>query len=248
MENNKTLATVGSREITQRDMDFFMKSINPQTAAQFQSPEGQKQLLNELINQEVFYLDAMDKGMDKKDDFQKEVERMKENLLKQFAINELLANLEVTEEEMKEFYETNKAQFVSPKSVQASHILVKELEEAQKAMKEIEDGASFEEVAKKYSTCPSKERGGDLGFFGKGQMVPEFEEAAFAMELNTISEPVKSQFGYHIIKVTDEKEEGTKSLEEVKPQIQQQLLAQKQQKAYFDKAEELKDQYKVEVK
>lgn len=89
--------------------------------------------------------------------------------------------------------------------VRASHILVEEESKANELKKEIEDGAEFADVAKKNSKCPSGESGGDLGFFGKGTMVKEFEEAAFSLEVGEVSEPVKTQFGYHLILVTGKK-------------------------------------------
>jgi parvulin-like peptidyl-prolyl isomerase len=89
--------------------------------------------------------------------------------------------------------------------IRASHILVPTLNQAEFLLKEIEKGKSFEELAKKYSSCPSGHEGGDLGFFGKGQMVPEFEKEAFSLKIGEISKPVKTQFGYHLIKVTDKK-------------------------------------------
>ena len=89
--------------------------------------------------------------------------------------------------------------------VRASHILVKEEKIAKKLKSDIDSGADFKKVAMKFSICPSKENGGDLGFFGKGQMVKEFETAAFTLPIGVVSEPVKTQFGYHLIIVTAKK-------------------------------------------
>lgn len=89
--------------------------------------------------------------------------------------------------------------------VKASHILVSSESEAKALKSEIDEGASFEELAKKYSKCPSGKNGGDLGYFRRGQMVKEFENAAFDTEINKISDPIKTQFGYHLIKVYDKK-------------------------------------------
>ncbi len=89
--------------------------------------------------------------------------------------------------------------------VRASHILVKDQKQAQDIKTRIEAGESFELLAESYSQCPSKEQGGDLGWFGKGQMVKPFEEAAFSQAVDTVSAPVKTQFGYHLIKVTETK-------------------------------------------
>ncbi|GAB4306253.1 MAG: hypothetical protein Kow0069_02820 [Promethearchaeota archaeon] len=86
--------------------------------------------------------------------------------------------------------------------VRASHVLVAKLSQAQKVLEELEAGADFGALAKQYSTCPSKKRGGDLGFFSRGQMVPEFERAAFALKVGEVSGPVKTKFGYHVIKRT----------------------------------------------
>lgn len=88
------------------------------------------------------------------------------------------------------------------KKIRASHILVEKHSLALKAMEELEKGVAFEELARRYSQCPSRKRGGDLGFFGRGQMVKEFERAAFALKVDEVSQPVKTQFGYHIIKRT----------------------------------------------
>lgn len=248
MENNQVLAKVEDREITQRDLQFFLQNLNPQTAAQFQSEAGQKQLLQELVNQELFYLEAKKSGLDQNPTYLQSLEQLKDNLLKQFAVTQLLNSISVSEEELQSYYKENQEQFVSPKSVNAKHILVAKEEDAKEIIKEIkEDEISFEDAAKKYSTCPSKERGGELGSFSRGQMVPEFEEVAFNMEKGAISEPVKTQFGYHIIKLIDEKEAGTKTLEEAKPQIQEILLGKKQQDVYLKKVEDLKKNYKVEI-
>ena len=89
--------------------------------------------------------------------------------------------------------------------VRASHILVEKHSQALKVLEELKDGRDFKELARKYSTCPSRKRGGDLGFFGRGRMVKEFERAAFALNVGEVSGPVKTQFGYHVIKKTGEK-------------------------------------------
>jgi parvulin-like peptidyl-prolyl isomerase len=89
--------------------------------------------------------------------------------------------------------------------IRASHILVEKHSHSLRVLAEIKNGEDFSELAKKHSTCPSRKRGGDLGFFGRGQMVREFEKTAFALKVGEVSEPVKTQFGYHLIKKTGEK-------------------------------------------
>lgn len=103
------------------------------------------------------------------------------------------------------FFRMQKAYAEEVKQVRASHILVSTKEAADALKKRIDNGDDFSEVAKEYSKCPSGQQGGDLGYFGRGQMVKEFEDAAFSLPLNKTSEPVKTQFGWHLIKVTDKK-------------------------------------------
>ena len=247
MDKSRVLATVNGKEITDRDVFNLLNQLAPQTAAQFRSPEGIKQLADELVHQELLYLDAIEKGFDKEEEFLLELERVKANVLKQYAINKLFSEIVVAEEEIERFYEENKKYFTNPEAVRASHILVEDEKQAEDILKEIEEGLSFEEAAEKYSSCPSKSNGGDLGEFTRGKMVPEFEEAAFSMEEGEISQPVKTQFGYHIIKLISKKEASIKSLEEVKGQINQHLITMKQEEKYLEKAEELKGKYEVKT-
>ncbi|MCF6466766.1 peptidylprolyl isomerase [Clostridium sp. Cult2] len=247
MEKGKVLATVNGKEITDKDVYSFLNQLGPQAAAQFNSPEGLNMLTNELINQELVYLDAINNGLDEEENFKRELELVKENILIQYAINKLLSGITVSEEEVSKFYTENKENFKFPESVGASHILVDDKEKAKEILDEINAGLSFEEAAGKYSNCPSKANGGDLGEFTRGKMVPEFEEAAFAMEEGEISEPVKSQFGYHIIKLNCKKASGNSALEEVKDKINQQLINLKQQERYLGKTGELREKYNVKT-
>ncbi|MBG0763827.1 MAG: peptidylprolyl isomerase [Tissierellales bacterium] len=112
---------------------------------------------------------------------------------------------------------------------------------------EIDNGLDFSDAAAKYSSCPSSKKGGRLGEFGKGQMVPEFEEVAFNMEEGEISDPVKSQFGYHIIQLDKKVPAEQKSFNEVKDQVKQQLLHQKQFQVYNDNVQKLRGKYNVEM-
>lgn len=246
MRENKVLAVVNGKEISEDTVLKFLNDLGPQMAMQFQSPEGIKRVVDELINQEVLYLEALEKGLDKEEAFVTELEKVKEGLVKQYALNNLLTNISASEDELLNFYNENKEKFQKPESVVASHILIDTEDKANDIIKEINEGLAFEDAAKKYSSCPSKEQGGNLGEFTKGQMVPEFEEAAFSMELNTISDPVKTQFGYHIIKLISKNEEALSTFDEVKDQLNQQVLGMKQQEAYLNKTNELKQKYKVE--
>lgn len=245
MENKKVLATVEGREVLKQDLDLLLGGLDPQRAEYFNTEEGKKQLLEELISQELFYLDAVKNELDKNESYIQQAKKMQESLLTQFAIHNLLINITITEEELLDFYNENKHMFPEPETIKTSHILVDNEAKADEIVKEINNGLSFEEAARKYSSCPSSSDGGDLGYFAKGKMVPEFEDIAFDMELDEVSAPIKTQFGYHIIKLTGKKEQSIKAFDEVKDQLNQQLLTMKQQKVYLDKANELKKEYEV---
>jgi peptidyl-prolyl cis-trans isomerase C len=153
--------------------------------------------------------------------------------------------INITEEEAKKYYDEHPAEFQTKEQVRASHILITPKKEegsteatpeekakakakAEDLLKQIKEGADFAELAKANSDCPSAAQGGDLNFFGKGQMVPPFETAAFALETGKVSDVVETRFGYHIIKATDRKEASTKSFEQAKAGLMQQLAQKKQ--------------------
>lgn len=245
---NKVLAVVGDREIRQSDFDTLLQQIGPQRAMQFQSPEGQKQLLDELIHQELFLIDGKAANIEATDEFKVELEFVKDNMIKQFAIKNLLDNVKVDDAEIEAFYGENAAMFKNEEAVTASHILVDSEEKAQAILEELKGDKSFEDAAAEHSSCPSSQNGGDLGEFTKGRMVPEFENAAFAMEVNEISDVVPTQFGFHIIKVTAKTAAEQKSLEDAKEEIANTVLLKKQQEVYLAKVDEIKANVAVEVK
>lgn len=164
----------------------------------------------------------------------------------------------VSAEEVRKFYDENPQHFDQPEQVKASHILVKVDPEATpeakaEAKKKIEDilkqvkaGGDFAALAKEHSDCPSAAQGGDLGAFGRGQMVKEFEEAAFAMKPGEISGVVETQFGYHIIKVTDKTEAGKVPFDEVKDQIEGYLTQQKRSEFWQTYSQKMRDDAKIE--
>lgn len=243
--SEQILATVGESKITKEDLDLVLKNAPQQNAAQMNTLAGKKYLLNEMITQEVLYLNAKEKGMDQEEEYLKELKAVQENLLKQYAIKKVLAGITVDENEVKEYYEKNEQQFVTGESAKALHILVKTEEEAKKIEEEINAGKSFEDAAKEYSQCPSKENGGDLGFFERGKMVPEFEEAAFTLEIGVVSEPVKTQFGYHLIKVVEKKESSVIPFEQVQYQIKDFVLRNKQNEEYKAYTDTIKEKYEI---
>jgi len=248
MEENKVLAVVNGKKITDKTVEEFMRNLPQQMAMQVRKDGNKKAVINEIINSELLYADAIDNRYDEEDEFLERLDKKEEELLKQYAIFKLYKTFPpVDDGEVETYYKENRMNFFADEQVRASHILVKEEEQAKKILEEIRQGLAFEQAAMKYSTCPSKQRGGDLGFFDKGKMVKEFEEAAFSMEKGEISEPVKTQFGYHIIKVTDKKEAGVIPFEDIKDTLKRELLKAKQVYYYNQKINQLKNVYKVEI-
>lgn len=239
------LAKIGDKVITAEDIEAAVNSLDQFQRIKFDNDEGRKRILADLINQELFYLDAIDNKMNEDEKFLKEMELVRANMLKQYAINACLAGVNVTDDEMLKFYEDNKAQYMNPETVTAKHILVDNEELANEIEKKLnKKEISFEDAAVQYSTCPSNANGGDLGTFAKGQMVPEFEEVAFNLPVEKVSSPVKTQFGYHIILVTDHTDESQAEYEEVKEDVKNALNFQKQNEAFMKKMDELTDKYK----
>lgn len=245
--DKKVVAKVNGKEISQDDVLRFLTDVGPEVAMQFQSPEGIQKVVDELVNQELLYLDAMENNLNNDAEFKNIIEDTKIVLLKNYAIGKLLSTEKVSEEEAIEYYNNNKDKFTKPETAIASHILIESEDKANEIINEINNGKSFEDAAKEYSTCPSNEKGGNLGEFGRGQMVAEFEDAVFTMEEGSISAPVKTQFGYHIIKLIEKKESGFQEFEKTKNKIMQVLMGIKQQKVYLDKVNELKLKYSVEL-
>lgn len=170
-----------------------------------------------------------------------------ESLTVQLLYDDIAGSIKATDEEAREFYDKNQDKFTQPEQVKASHILVKTEEEAKKAAAEAKAAPDqFAELAKKYSTDPgSKDKGGDLGFFGRGQMVKPFEEAAFAMTPGQISDPIKSDFGFHIIRVAEKKAAVVLEFDKAKEQARQAVVDARQQEAFEKLMTELKADAKI---
>ncbi|MFZ7132369.1 MAG: peptidylprolyl isomerase [Eubacteriales bacterium] len=242
---SKVLATINGREITQDNIDELLYTIPKEEVAKYASTEGQKQLLDELVAQELFYADALDRALDKTKEFLNQLEMTREKLVKSFAISKYLMEFKVTDEEAREYYENNPTQFISPNKVRASHILIDDEEAAKMILKKITaKEITFADAASQYSKCPSKDKEGDLGFFQKGQMVKEFEEAAFHMHVGETN-IIKTMYGYHIIVITDQQKSSVMDYVAVLPQIKKHLLSLKQNNAFIERVAHLKEKYTV---
>ena len=235
---------IGNYTISDKEIDQFIGTLSKEQQMYKDVPQFREQVRERLEEISLFAMEGEEKGLDNTDIYKDTMLIARRDILGQLAMAEAIDNIEVTEDEAKEFYEANKQSFAKGAAVTAKHILMATEEELLSVKEEIESGTkTFEEAAKEYSTCPSGKSGGSLGTFGKGQMVKEFEEASFTGELNTIIGPVKTQFGYHLIWVDDRTDASVKSYEEVASQVEKMVKSEKQQEAYDAKVAELRKKY-----
>jgi len=247
---NKILATVGGMPITTEDVDNFLKSLG-QRGQTYNNNEGRAMILKQLIDSKLLLLDARKNLLEREDEFRAQLARLKDSLLVNYATEKIIdATPAATDAEIEAFYNENPDKFAGDESVNASHILVDTEELALEIYAKIASGEiSFEEAAKLHSSCPSKENGGSLGDFTRGQMVPEFDKAVFSMTVGEITAtPVKTQFGYHLIKLNSKNEAKPTPLAEVKDAIRSHLENEKQRAAYESKVTQLRILYPVELK
>jgi foldase protein PrsA len=256
----EAVATVNEEAITANDLyQLMLKQVGPQAVDQLiverlvdrEAAKANIQVTDEDLNAEI---DKIKANFPDEETFNQQLvtagytlESLKEQLVSQVKITKLVEpQVTVTDEDLQKYYDENKATYETAEQVRASHILVETKEEAEEILTLIKGGADFAELAKERSKDGSAAQGGDLNFFGKGQMVPEFEEAAFALEVGGVSEIVESQFGFHIIKVTDKKAATTATFEEKKEEIRETLTQQKLGERTQTYIEELRSAAKIE--
>lgn len=257
-KGNSILAEVNGIKITLGDFDKEVSSVPASYQGMINA--NKKKFLDDLILQELLYQEAVKNKLDKDKEVAKTMERLKKKVLAQKLLEKEVIELpKVSEEDMKKYYEENKDAYKVPEQINAAHILIKvkegatekedkeALAKAEDLLKKIKRGGDFSQLAKDNSDCPSKTKGGELGFFSRGQMVPEFEEAAFKLKVGEVSGIVKTQFGYHIIKVLDKKEPGQKEFAEVKDEIEQKLTKEKQKSAFDNYTKDLKAKAKITI-
>src|SRR4030043_467794 len=248
-QKGSDLAKVGNVTITQAELEREIKNLPDFAQKIFAGIGGKERFLNELVKKELLYQEALKKGLDKNTEYLKKVEEFKKlTLIGQLLEKEIETKAKVTDQDVKDYYEKHKQELASVSQIRASHIIVKTEEDAKKILERLKKGEDFAKIAKKSSIDPgSAKNGGDLGFFSSGQMVPEFEAAAARLKPGEISEPVKTKFGYHIIKVTDKKMGKPVEFEKVRNVIFQRLSAERQKEFFDSYIEDLKKSYKVEL-
>ncbi|MGX9390406.1 peptidylprolyl isomerase [Nitrobacteraceae bacterium UC4446_H13] len=232
---NPVLAKVNGVEIHQSDVTLAEEELAP-SLAQMDPATKKENVLAFLIDMKIVAKAAEDKKIADQADFKKKLDFARNRLL----MDNLLAaegKAALTDEAMKKVYEDAAKQISGEQEVHARHILVQTEDEAKAIKAELDKGADFAKLAKEKSKDPGASDGGDLGFFTKEQMVPEFSKVAFSLEPGKISDPVKTQFGWHIIKVEEKRNRKPPEFDQVKPQIEQ-YVTRKAQSEYVAKLRE----------
>ena len=249
----QTLVTVNGSAITQEDVDSALMQA---TQGRFNQVPADKQMqfrqqvLQQLIGKELVYGDAKKTGVLKSKEFKTEYDKVLESVKKEIAIQvwqkQQLDKIKISSKESKKYYKENPEEFNQKESVHARHILVATEGEAKSIISELKPlsgtplKTKFIELAKAKSTGPSGPKGGDLGFFAQGQMVPAFNDTVFKMKVGTITpNAVKTQFGYHVIYLEDKKAKAVRKYDEVKSFIDQRLKMEKFKTVMKDKMEAL---------
>ncbi len=247
--NGPFLAKVGASQITQADFSRELQSLPDYAQQMFEGAAGKEKFLDEIVKKEVLYQEALKKGMDKSPEFIRKVEDFKKlTLISELLEKEIMSKAKVSDQEIRDYYDKHRQEFATTNQIRVSHILVKTEAEAEQVLERLKKGEKFDAVAKKESIDKSSgQKGGDLGYFSRGQQVPDFVRSAAGLKVGEISKPVKSEDGYHIVVVTDKKMGPVVEFERVKDMLSQKLSGEKQKEAFDKYLGELKKNYTIEI-
>ncbi|MCK5506737.1 MAG: peptidylprolyl isomerase [Thermodesulfovibrionia bacterium] len=246
--DSPVLAKVGEGIITEDDFLQDVSRVPEWAREQFNGIEGKEKFLEELIKREVIYQEAKRMKLDNNKEFIEKVRNFEKMTLVSLILKkEVEDKVRVDDSEVKTFFDENAEKFTIGTEIKASHILVKTEEEATEIHEKIVKGESFAKLAKSHSIDKtSAEKGGDLGYFGQGKLPPEIERAALGLKPGEISKPIRTRYGFDIIKLVDIKKGDPANFEQTKESIRRQLLTQKKKTLFEAYVEKLQEQSTVE--
>jgi len=202
---------------------------------------NKKSFLDELITDKLLYKESLRRGLDKDKEVQEVIdEARKKILIARLLRDEVESKVSVSDQEVRDYYDKNQDEFKTPEILRASHIMVKTEKEANDIVKELSQGASFSDLARSRSIDPSAAKGGDVGYFVKGQLDPDFEAACLQMREGELKYVVKTRFGYHIIKLTERKRPTIEKFKDVEQRVRHDMLLDKRKKTFNQLVDELK--------
>ncbi|MGU3573911.1 peptidylprolyl isomerase [Brucellaceae bacterium C25G] len=239
-EPGKVLATINGVAITQGEVDQAAADLDPQFG---RLPVEQRRLaaLAALIDIKALAAEGEKSKLDQSEEFKTRMGFLKDRALHNEVFKAEIVD-KISDEDARARYDKEIAALPAQNEVRARHILVKEKKDAEEIIKKLDGGASFEDLAKENSTDGSAAQGGDLGYFGEGMMVPEFEKAAFALEPGSYTkEPVESQFGFHVIKLEDKRTKQPPAFDQVKDEIRSMIMRER----YVTMVKDLRDGMKI---
>ncbi len=241
-DNSPVLATVNGKPISQQTLDFHMQQRNLRRPGNSQE-EDQSKILEEIVSLELMQQAAVDQGIDKRPDIAMQLEHQRRAFLAGVAVQEFVANNPASEADTKAIYDERFG--AAGKEYKARHILLKTEEEAKNIIGELDKGGDFAELAKEHSTGPTGPNGGDLGWFSPSQMVAPFSEAVAKLENGQYAkEPVKTQFGWHVISLEDSRDATPPAYDDVKDQLEMMVQNQKLQ----DYLQQMRSSANVQIK
>jgi len=249
-ENGKVLVTIDKNQITMEEFNKELDKIPMNMKMAVATESGKKSFLDRLIMKKLLLIEANKEKMENEKEFQTRLLDIKEQLLIESLLKKKIAsNAQLNDEELKKYYDANKDKFKKEKEINTRHILLKTEEEAKQIKEKLQNGEDFVELAKKYSIDPNaKTTGGELGFYPKGSLLPEYEDIAFKLaKVGQVSGIVKSQYGYHIIRLEGTKPPTFVAFEEVKDFIKQQLAQEKQKELVEKYIDDLKKGAKIVI-
>ncbi len=249
-DEGKVLATIDKDKITVEEFNKELDKIPMNMKMMVATQSGKKNYLDTLIAKKLLLREAAKSNVEQEKEFQTRLADIKEQLIIESVLKKKVASdAKLSDEEAKKYYETNKDQFKKDQEINTRHIVVKTEEEARQIKDKIQNGEDFAELAKKYSIDPNaKASGGEVGFHTKGTLLPEYEEVAFKLtKVGQMSGIVKSQFGYHIIRLEGSKPPSFVPFEEVKDFIKQKMAQEKQKEIVQKYIEDLKKTAKITI-
>lgn len=253
-EEDEVLVIVNGEEITISEYNDKLKRLSAYEKAMYRGEEGHRRFLEALIQQKVMVQKAKGMGLDKNEEVQRKIAALTREVTERVLIEalikqEILDKVVVTDEEAKAYYDEHREEFKDKEKVKISQIVVATEEEAQEILQELENGADFAELASRKSDDQNiAKSGGDLGYIERGKMPAVLEKIYFSLKVGEISNPVKTNQGYYIVKLEDKKEAAVKEFYEVSDDIKSKLTVGKQREEHQKWLRRLEEEAKIEVK